>query len=637
MFPITINKGERCFTKNKVVFNLVNDLAVITGINGCGKTNFLKCIAEQFNQKIAGSAFFKTTIQSSTTLFNKRIITPYGPAFLEDNEITTVSDIIGKISARYIKFNKSTYTTKHDFLRCLFDEESSEFVKYRESFLRKEVFKVMSEEFGNIEEELRHKFGLPTEDAIKKELIKTVKSDTKTQNGFKRITKDRKDEINSTVESIILNKTDIYNEAYENVKKGIKNYDIDTIEKFETYIYQLISPFKTVEGIISKLSSIIAEDARINSTKKGVGSKIWQKINHILEGKRPDGGDILINQKRDFDFEKSIQDMFRYKLKQPSKYNASYELLFCDKSEDYSKRLVHFDELSSGEKIIFELICYVYIFGYDEALKPAILLLDEFDANLNPALANVYLKIVKEFLIKEAKLKVILTTHSPSTIAEVEPEFLWEMYNEENQDIRQAKSEDGKGRILEKLAPRFVYDEELGPIGAIKGSKNVIIFVEGKDDEKYFSEEAKKRELNNYKFIDCESATKIPFALKSFSNIPYFKKILKTKTVIGLFDFDAEGIDVIENQIFSGNDQKNKTKENIQLFTNKKEPIIFNYYSGIYVLTLIPPKEHDAWTNFRSKNSRYRIEELKEDERVNGGAVERLFTHIKNIVESNNL
>ena len=121
----------------------------------------------------------------------------------------------------------------------------------------------------------------------------------------------------------------------------------------------------------------------------------------------------------------------------------------------------------------------------------------------------------------------------------------------------------------------------------------------------------------------------MPFVIKAFSNIPYFKKILESKIVIGLVDFDAAGIDAIQENIFPFKD-KQLIREKIQSLVNKKEPVTCEY-NGVYLLALIPSKNHD-WGSFRSDSSRYRLEELMEDEKNNGEAVDRLFKEIKKII-----
>lgn len=379
---------------------------------------------------------------------------------------------------------------------------------------------------------------------------------------------------------------------------------------FDDYIYDLINPFQSMEAIIDKLSRKI-DDQKNDKTK----SKYWQQINEETRKLNQEFG----------------EKKFKYLLNPPSR--TKYDITFHSDSKTQESEYIPFQELSSGERMIFELICYYFVVCKDNTSKNTVkqIILDEFDANLNPSLAELYLKTVKKEFIENG-IKVILTTHSPSTVAEVEPENLCELINdEEGHKIEWAENEDGKKKILEKLAPKFVYDDELGPLGAIKGSKDVIVFVEGKSDEIFFTKEATKRGLNNYKFIECSSASKMQFALKAFSSIPYFKKILESKIIIGLVDFDAEGIRSIE-LTFSTDPENIKRK--IQNFQNIKEPIFFKE-QGVHLLALIPPKDHEAWTSYRNDNSRYRLEELRDE--ATDDAIERQFAKIASIVSESRL
>lgn len=363
-----------------------------------------------------------------------------------------------------------------------------------------------------------------------------------------------------------------------------------------------------MEAIIDKLARKIDDEKNEKQRKK---KSYWEQINDEI-------------QKLNDEFS---EKKFTYLLNKPSP-RKKYEITFRSHNKEDGSEYISFQDLSSGEKMIFELICYYFVSCKDENSKDVVklIILDEFDANLNPALAELYLKTVnKEFV--ENGIKVILTTHSPSTIAEVNPENLCELIND-NKDghkIEWANNEDGKKKILEKLAPKFVYDNDLGPLGAIKGSRDIIIFVEGENDENYFTKIAEEKNLDKkYKFIECGSADNIPFILKSFTIIPYFKKILDSKKIIAIFDFDKKGIKKIEDF--------NSRSSEIHNLRNSEEPIVIKK-DGVFLMALVPPPNHDSW-KYYEKNE-YRLEELKkEDQANNGRAVNRLFAEIKKIVNN---
>lgn len=104
---------------------------------------------------------------------------------------------------------------------------------------------------------------------------------------------------------------------------------------------------------------------------------------------------------------------------------------------------VSFNELSSGEKVLMSLAFGVY-YAHDRrqiAHKPALLLLDEIDAPLHPAMAQVYLRILKETLVEQHDMSVIAATHSATTVAMAPEDSIYLMDNEQGQITKLSKNE----------------------------------------------------------------------------------------------------------------------------------------------------------------------------------------------------
>lgn len=80
---------------------------------------------------------------------------------------------------------------------------------------------------------------------------------------------------------------------------------------------------------------------------------------------------------------------------------------------------VYFANLSSGEKIImsFAFCLYYSQDGRQSMQYPKLLLLDEIDAPLHPSMTRGLLKTITETIVKKNQVKVVLTTHSPTTVA----------------------------------------------------------------------------------------------------------------------------------------------------------------------------------------------------------------------------
>lgn len=80
---------------------------------------------------------------------------------------------------------------------------------------------------------------------------------------------------------------------------------------------------------------------------------------------------------------------------------------------------VKFADLSSGEKVIMSFaLCVYYADDTRQSLRyPKLLLLDEVDAPLHPSMCRGFINTINETLVGRNGIKVIATTHSPSTVA----------------------------------------------------------------------------------------------------------------------------------------------------------------------------------------------------------------------------
>lgn len=80
---------------------------------------------------------------------------------------------------------------------------------------------------------------------------------------------------------------------------------------------------------------------------------------------------------------------------------------------------VKFSDLSSGEKVLMSFALCLY-YAEDQrqvAQYPTLLLLDEIDAPLHPSMTRTLIKTITETLVGRFNINVIMTTHSPTTVA----------------------------------------------------------------------------------------------------------------------------------------------------------------------------------------------------------------------------
>lgn len=77
---------------------------------------------------------------------------------------------------------------------------------------------------------------------------------------------------------------------------------------------------------------------------------------------------------------------------------------------------IQVNDLSTGEKVLMSLALSIYN-TKEETARPDVLLIDEPDAALHPEFSKVLVSAIEESIVKEAKVKVIISTHSPMTVA----------------------------------------------------------------------------------------------------------------------------------------------------------------------------------------------------------------------------
>ncbi|AMP01393.1 ATPase associated with various cellular activities family protein [Collimonas arenae] len=92
---------------------------------------------------------------------------------------------------------------------------------------------------------------------------------------------------------------------------------------------------------------------------------------------------------------------------------------------------VPFGQLSSGEKVLMSFaLCLYQARDSRQAIQyPELILLDEVDAPLHPTMTRHLIETIKEELVVQRGIKVILATHSPTTVALAPDESIFVMRN----------------------------------------------------------------------------------------------------------------------------------------------------------------------------------------------------------------
>jgi AAA15 family ATPase/GTPase len=150
---------------------------------------------------------------------------------------------------------------------------------------------------------------------------------------------------------------------------------------------------------------------------------------------------------------------FDFRINQPMEYeNRHYEPILIDR---ISKSQVKFNDLSSGERVLMSFALCLYYAGDCRQIVdyPKVLLFDEIDAPLHPSMTQSLLRTIQDVLVNRHGIKVILTTHSPSTVALAPEDSLYAMYKSDQKRIQKV-TKDKALSILTTGVPTLSIDYE---------------------------------------------------------------------------------------------------------------------------------------------------------------------------------
>jgi energy-coupling factor transporter ATP-binding protein EcfA2 len=162
---------------------------------------------------------------------------------------------------------------------------------------------------------------------------------------------------------------------------------------------------------------------------------------------------------------------FPYRVKSPKSSGLLdvYQLRLHDESSGNEINPV---DLSSGELRLLGLVLWLYNSKHHGRF-PRLFLMDEPDAHLHPSMARHFINVVKEVLVDRYKVRVILSTHSPSTVA---------------------LAPDGSIFEMSKNSPRIIPSKsKAATIGLLTAGLVIVtpstrfVFVEDEDDTLFFS------------------------------------------------------------------------------------------------------------------------------------------------------
>lgn len=192
------------------------------------------------------------------------------------------------------------------------------------------------------------------------------------------------------------------------------------------------------------------------------GEKPWDVLNKVLSKfdsldyvvSSPEGSDVFSN--------------FQLKLIHTKKENLK----------------VDFSSLSSGERVLMALVASVYKAASDN-IFPDILLLDELDASLHPSMMKNMLAVIKDIFLDKG-IKVILVTHSPTTIALAPEESIFVMAKDGIDRISKKTQQDALRILTEGFATLdegiMIFDEAVqNTLSIISEGKNTVLIQKALD------------------------------------------------------------------------------------------------------------------------------------------------------------
>lgn len=250
-----------------------------------------------------------------------------------------------------------------------------------------------------------------------------------------------------------------------------------------------------------------------------------------------------------------------YKVNNPegNSKEVDFNLYFYDEDR---KIQLSVNDLSTGEKVLISLAIAIFN-ANDNGYKLDMLLLDEPDAALHPDFSKILVDALKTSLVEKAGIKVIITTHSPSTVALCDEQSLYQMDKDLGHPVKTTK--EASVASLTRDIPNLKV--------AIESRRQV--FVENGNDAEYYE---KIMALLNRQFV-----TRPSFLASSSSKV-------RTPNCSGVINI-TNRLRELENDLVYGvidYDNKNRSEDYVFVLGDGNRYSIENYiFDPIYIAFLL--------------------------------------------------
>lgn len=220
----------------------------------------------------------------------------------------------------------------------------------------------------------------------------------------------------------------------------------------------------------------------------------------------------------------------------PSDKSRNGQIRFLGRNDE----IVEYNALSSGEQMIVKFI--IWAMGRDiRGNRINTMLLDEPDSHLHPTMCKMMIEILSEISKDKENggsgIRIIMTTHSPSTVAFAPEGSLYVMEKDEsnNRIIRPITIETAVNILSDGI---FTFEKVMSQFTiAANTEKRNLLFVEGKSDVIHLN---RAMEILGYdldvEIIDMHDAGSLASFIKSTPH-----KLFGKKKMVALFDCDKAG------------------------------------------------------------------------------------------------
>ena len=464
---------------------------VITGLNGSGKTHFLKAI---------NNGNFKVIIDGKSINQNEIAFFDY------------LSFILSNEEAVKFDFENLKLQTKNHFDSSVQEVVNSNLFS---TSGRNNLSQQWSSNRNKITPEALNKFN---------EYFKRISLVRKIQGQ-----NNQQQEIRYSYQDIFGQKEDAHNITEMDIHNAIMS--LKNKNNFLTDGFSVL--FRSAQIALDK----IIHECDIRPTeaekkyKETFGFEVpWRFVNDILDSYNTQ------------DFE------YKYSFEKP-KENLTQSLKA--RLGDNNSNIIEYQNLSSGEKVLLTLSLFILQRSISEKF-PKVLLLDEIDATLHPSLCKNLLETLKKNIITKGT-KLIFATHNPSTIAFCD-EIEDGIFVIENSEKIETQPKDKAINILSSGVVSLNQGSSILDILLNEPNKELFIFTEG-NNTAYLNQASsfylntpqreKIKIIENIKDISSADELKVLFN--------FFIKLNQKKQILFVWDCDCAEKKVFYNLLSLNN------------------------------------------------------------------------------------